>query len=665
MPKGLSFLPMPKRIATQSGSFKLPEVVHIVLPSGAATFGAERFIARAPVGTWRLRRGPSLMPLEELRIDINDTVAHAQGYHLQISLDGLTLTARSDAGVFYGLQTLEQVLRANGAKLPVLDIEDWPDFERRGVYHDCARGKVPKRETLLQLVEDLASLKVNEFQLYVENAFEFRKHPGMYDDTTPLTPEDILAVDAACRERFIDFVPSLTSLGHFEKILGRPQYRHLGEIEPEDLRKQGMDIWWNTPWTLCVTDDGARQLLKDMYDEFVPNFTSSIFNICCDESWDLGKGRSKALLDKIGQGQMYVDWVNYCDGLAKGHGRRIQMWGDIILNHPDLINQLPRNATLLEWGYESHHQFEEHCALFQQRGEGRPYYVCPGTSTWATLAGRTRNSFGNMHNAARAGLKYEAAGFLNTDWGDGGHQHLLAVSLLPFAYGAAVSWDCDAMHDPSIPQKPDWSTGIVPEGSKADDKKLKPFLDAAAIHFFRDSTGAAAHIAYEIGLLYERFGWQRFNGSLDYYLFREKFDFANYVNRAETKGLDRVQADAESLLKQLKTVKLDRSDAAQIVNELAHTCRVIVHTCKRTRLRKAWLAADPAKRNPEHEKLRALPPQALPKTFKRDMAALKKEATALRAEFRKLWLNRNKPSRHADVDAEFARLITEYASFAR
>src|SRR5262249_44467524 len=157
-------------------------------------------------------------------------------------------------------------------------IEDFPNFPRRGVYHDTARGKVPTLDTLLHLVDDLAHLKYNEFQLYIENNYQFRKHPDMYDDTTPLTSEELLTLDAACRARHIDFVPSLTSLGHFEKILNRPRYRPLAEAEPEQLKAINATCWYEAaPWSLCTTDPAAKQFLKEMYDEFVPNFSSPQF----------------------------------------------------------------------------------------------------------------------------------------------------------------------------------------------------------------------------------------------------------------------------------------------------------------------------------------------------------------------------------------------------
>ena len=69
-----------------------------------------------------------------------------------------------------------------------------------------------------------------------------------------------------------------------------------------------------------------------------------------------------------------------------------------------------------------------------------PWWVCPGTSSWNSLAGRTENCLANLRAAARAGLAHGATGFLNTDWGDNGHWHFLPVSFLGIAAGAALSW---------------------------------------------------------------------------------------------------------------------------------------------------------------------------------------------------------------------------------
>jgi hypothetical protein len=394
-----------------------------------------------------------------------------------------------------------------------------------------------------------------------------------------------------------------------------------------------------------------------MYEEFVPNFSSKLFNICCDESYDLGKVRSKELADTLGVGQLYINWVNYCNELSKAQGKSIQMWGDIILHHPDLIEQLPDDAILLEWGYEAEHKFDEHCATFAQRiknearGGKQKFYVCPGTSSWGTLASRSKNAFANIHNAATAGLKHGAAGLLNTDWGDAGHQQMLSVSLIGFAYGAAASWNLAETPNPS-----------QIENRKS---KIENLLDATSLHLFQDPTATIAALAYDLGLTYERFGWQRFNASLEFFLFREKWDVANYVNRAEPKGLASVTAACEKLIPQFEDAYLLHPEADQITAELIFTCREIMHACQRTTLRQQWLAADPAKRNPEHEILRAKPAKPLPKDFKPRLRSQAREAAKLEKQFKKLWLARNKPSRLADVVTEFRRLQLEYKHAAR
>jgi len=688
----LHLLPAPKSLPFTRGHFLLPPELHILLgpaPAAKHIFAAERFaqdLAILATTAAKVIVSPeSVTPSHELRTHIDETLPHEQAYRLIISKSGIDIQARSPAGTFYAFQTLTQILRQTAyaarkkpLKLPCLTIDDHPDFPHRGVYHDCARGKVPTLETLLQLIDDLAGLKINELQLYVENNFEFRKHPQMYDDTTPFTAEEMLTLDAACRARHIDFIPSLTSLGHFEKILRRPAFRQLSEAEPADLQKDDIPTWCDVPWTLCTTDPAAQQLLKDMYDEFLPNFTSPAFNICCDESWDLGKGRSKKRAAKIGTGQMYVDWINYCNSLAKTHGRRIQMWGDIILNHPDLLSQLPEDATLLEWGYEAHHDFDTHCALFAQRlapsapsdsspstPSTRSFYVCPGTSSWLTLASRTRNAFGNIHAAATAGLKHGAVGLLNTDWGDIGHQQFLAVSLTSYAYSAAASWNLASVPNPASTQKPDWSTGVFPEGSRTADRALQPFLQAASLHLFNDPAAQFATLAYELGLTYERIGWQRFNGALEWYMLREKWDFANYVNCADPQKLPRIVSLCEKLLSQFEKSDLLRDDADILRAEMLLTIQQIIHGCQRTLLRQKWLAADPLRRNPEHQILRAKPPQPLPKSFPSDMKKLAAEARQIHQQFQRVWLARNKPSRLADIDLEFIRLQKEYTMFAK
>ncbi len=653
MPKSLSLLPMPRTIKRFPGTFTMPPKMRlhpVTYQCGGEPYALTLFVDKAATicrTDFKLSGGHGTGDNTEIRLMRDESIfphlrpgIREQAYKITITEKVVQIRATAQPGFFYALQSLLQLIRISTNKkrqthLPCLTIEDYPDFERRGIYHDTARGKVPKLETMLQLIDDLAHLKINEFQLYIENNFQFKKHPEMYNDTDPFTPEELQQMDQACRARHIDFVPSLTSLGHFEKILSRPRYRALAEATAEELAKTDINPAWakQAPWSLCVTDPRSKKLLRDMYAEFLPNFSSPTFNICCDEAFDLGYGRSKPLADKIGRGRLYLNWINFCNSLARKHGKKIQLWGDIIINHPELVAELPNDATILEWGYEADHPFDEHCELFTRRAKANPksrreLYVCPGTSSWLTFAGRSKNAFENIHNAARAGIKHNAKGILITDWGDRGHQQMLAISLTPMAYGAAASWNLSA----------------TPRSQ--DKKALAPQLRAISTHLFQDQTATIATLAYDLGLTYERLQCPRPNASADWFLFREPWEENDFVSRTPSKALTHTLNAVDKVHAGIFQTRLIHPDSQLITGEFFHAVRTIIGTCTRTLLRKTIQKqmATPRQREALRKKIRG--------------RLLMSKAT--QGLFRFYWLQRNKPSRMRDVLREFQRHQAEY-----
>src|SRR5690606_12232026 len=190
--------------------------------------------------------------------------------------------------VFYGACTLIQIIEQCTPRLPGLTISDWPDFPARGVMLDVSRNRVPKMETLFNLVDQLAGWKINQLQLYFEHAFAYRSHPAVWADVSPITGQDVLVLDRYCRERFIELVPNQQSFGHLAPWLNRPEYKHLAEVEDG----------FQTPWgyragsfSLAPVEPRSLEFLRGLYDELLPHFSSRMFNIGGDETWDLGQGR--------------------------------------------------------------------------------------------------------------------------------------------------------------------------------------------------------------------------------------------------------------------------------------------------------------------------------------------------------------------------------------
>ena len=363
----------------------------------------------------------------------------AEAHAIAVTPRGITLSAGGEAGFFYGLGTIRQLVDQCGGLIPAMTIQDRPDFANRGVMLDVSRCKVPTMESLYSYIDRLALLRINQLQLYIEHTFAFAAHEAVWHDASPFTAAEIQAIDAYCRDRYIQLVPNLNSFGHVERWLRHPEYRHLAECP------DGFDYPWGGKSTHGSTLKPCKESLEfldGLYAEYLPNFTSPYFNIGCDETWELGKGASKADCEKRGTTRVYMDFLTQIHRLAKRHGRTAMFWGDIILHEPKLIPELPKGIIAKVWGYEATHPFEKNCPEFAKAGV--PFYVCPGTSSWGALVGRTTNALGNLANSAEHGLKNGAIGYLITDWGDGGHHQYLPTSWMGIAAGAAYSWSFKA-----------------------------------------------------------------------------------------------------------------------------------------------------------------------------------------------------------------------------
>jgi len=364
---------------------------------------------------------------------------------------------------------------------------------------DVSRGRVPKIETLLELVAHLADFKINEVQLYTEHTFAYRRYKSIWQSWGALTGEEIRKLDARCRELGIDLVPNQNSFGHLRYFLDHPRLKKLAEVSKPYEDASGEFV--RRPSTLAPNCSGTLPFLRGLYDELLPNFSSRFFNVGCDETWDLGHGQSKKLCATRGQGRVYLDFLKRIHHEISRRGKRMMFWGDIILKYPKLIPELalfgvppsgglrrksskpPEGGTpnliALNWGYEANHPFAKEAARFAKAKI--PFYVCPGTSTWQTLIGRHDNALANLRAATKAGKKFNAIGYLITDWGDGGHPQPLAVSWPMFLAGASLAWNAKGF----------------------DERKLVPVLSRDV---FADSTGKIAGTAFKLGFVHKKLG---------------------------------------------------------------------------------------------------------------------------------------------------------------
>ena len=316
--------------------------------------------------------------------------------------------------------------------------------------------------------------------------------------------------------------------------------------------------------------------------------------------------------------RVYLEFLKRIHSLVSARKRSMQFWGDIILNQPDLIGELPPDAIALAWGYEADHPFAEQGRRFANAGLS--FYVCPGTSSWNTLAGRTQNTLGNLGNAAASGQSAGAIGFLNTDWGDNGHVQPLPVSFLGFLAGAGFSWNTA---DAAVLQRLD----------------LSPLLD---MHAFQDHAGVMGRLAYDLGDAYLQTGASTVNSSALFWLLvsPERTLPDPWMRGLSIEGLKKTLAYVDQVMAPLPQARMTRPDADLIAEEFRWIADMLRLAC---RLGIARLEAGPG-----------TPIGAI---AAKSRAALADELRPLIERHREIWLRRNRPGGLDDSAARLERTL--------
>ncbi len=431
----LRLVPMPKQIELLDGTFSLDRPLILEVPKQAAGVTA-RAIAdefrRAKLPVPQVRQTDSAdprfslfsgtagsMPLPKLRSEPT-----SEDYTLRIAPGGITCGAADWPGLFYGVQTICQLIRANRRDnaLPCLTVSDWPSLRWRCFQDDMTRGPSSTLATLKQHVELGSALKMNLFTYYMEYQFAFKKHPVIGPENGSLEPDDLRALVEYAKEYHTDVLGNQQSFGHFSHILSHPEYA--------DLRE--------TSYLLTPANEKTYELLNDLYSEVCPLLPFPWFNVCCDETWGLGNGPSKPLAEKLGTGAVYVQHVARVHKILKEkYDKRMMMWGDIILQHPDHLEKIPKDTIMLTWGYGAKESFDDQIVPFAR--SGYEFFVCPGISNWSRILPDFGVTTTNIHHFVRDGVEHGALGMLNTAWEDDG-EALQGYKWHGYAWGAECAW---------------------------------------------------------------------------------------------------------------------------------------------------------------------------------------------------------------------------------
>ena len=560
-------LPVPKQITWENGCFPLQQTVEFVSPPD------DEAIIRK---TGEIRMASKWLAKKSAQIKFlrNSSLAE-QAYNLTVLPHEIKVEYGTREGMNNAISTLKQLAVQSNRLTPCVQIADHPDLKVRGAMLDISRGKIPTLQTLFGMVDFLADLKYNQLQLYVEGfSFGYPSFKNLWEKTeTPLMPDEIRQLDAYCRDRFIELVPNQNSLGHMDAWLKRDEFKNLAEC-PEGFKMLGLIEMKST---IDPSNPASLKLVTKMCDDLMPNFQSGQFNANLDEPFELGKSKDHPVSDSREIAKIYLSYAKKLNDYLNSKGKKMMMWGDVISRNPEIISEIPKNITLLEWRYESIQPFAEICSKYRQAG--LRYLVCPGTSSWSSFTGRTDNMLGNVENAVSGAIQYGAEGMLITDWGDTPHLQYLTVSYPGLAYAGALSWN-------NLPRNQVPLTGYLDQTIFRDKNHRMGslVLELGRYNQFEEFPMVAMTttcMAYRFGLMDKLMLMaidQKLHGGLLELLSSEKEvkqQLTDRFSHARVYQAEAMVSYVDSLEKVLLQTRLELTDSSQVKEEYLNAIRMI------------------------------------------------------------------------------------------
>src|SRR5437868_5559364 len=366
-----------------------------------------------------------------------------EGYVLNVNADGVIVAGQTAAGTFYGLQTLKQLVRGDGADAFIagVAIVDWPAMRWRAVSDDISRGPMPTVEYIKRQLRTEAMYKLNMHSLYMEHVFASESNPLTGPpDGAALTPAEIKELVAYARLYHIELVPEQQTFGHLHKVLRLEEYNDLAEVPYGDV--------------LSPQQEGTYKLIADWYKELDELFPGQFFHIGADETFELGEGQSREQIKAKGVGAVYFAHLNRVREILQPYHRRLMFWGDIALNHPDLLKNVPRDMIVMNWSYGAREDFKARIKPFKDAGLDQ--FVCPGVQNWNQIFPNEDAAIKNIANFVRDGQEAGALGMMNTSWDDDG-ETLFEDTWYGILLGAAAAWQPAPLDAAQFDRDFDWA----------------------------------------------------------------------------------------------------------------------------------------------------------------------------------------------------------------
>jgi hypothetical protein len=348
-----------------------------------------------------------------------------EAYTLEISENNIIAEAKSLKGIYYSALTLSQLVKNSiGNVLPQIKIIDYPDMKFRGISDDISRGQVSTLENFKRIIKFISEYKMNTYMPYMEDVIQFDKYPEIGVGRGALTKEEIREIVKFADEHFVEVIPIFQTLGHYENILSQKEFIHYAD--------------WPGAASLDVTNPKTYEFLESLLDEVFQLFPSKYFHMGADESYDVGFGNSRKLVEESSLADVHAEHYKRIYDICKRNNKEVMMYGDIILSHPEILEKIPKDIIIVDWHYFPRFNYPS-TKTFSDAGFN--YIVSP--TVWNFNAAFPENFFAipNIQTLIVDGIKNNSIGMINSSWGDFGAETFREYNLYGYAWSAQCAWN--------------------------------------------------------------------------------------------------------------------------------------------------------------------------------------------------------------------------------
>ncbi|HYW35515.1 MAG TPA: family 20 glycosylhydrolase, partial [Balneolaceae bacterium] len=314
-----------------------------------------------------------------------------------------------------------------------ISISDYPTMKFRGVSDDMSRGQVSTEKNIKKIIRFMARYKMNAYLPYIEDIIHFKDYPKIGKNRGRFTKKEVAELQNYAEKYHVKFIPYFETLGHQENMLNMKPFRKYAEYPGSN--------------TFDTQSDSSLNFVKKLTGEILPWFDSKYFDIGGDESFDVGRGASKAAVNHLGIATVTANYYRKIYDFVKSHGKKVIMSSNMMLHYPKMLAQLPDSLIIADWHYGARAAFPS-TKVYNRINQ--PFIVQPGISNWRRLYPNQSAAWVNTYNFVMDGYKNGAIGSITSSWGDMGGPNFRELNYRGYAYNAECAWNPSGADESTI-----------------------------------------------------------------------------------------------------------------------------------------------------------------------------------------------------------------------